>query len=114
MKERTPLHHKPYIVCYDDYRCVSSLDKDETERLIMAGDVKWLVGNRQELCEFEIKIYQIYLKVKENMEVEGSPSNKDIVEIFNKDKSIQRCISRNAVARARRRIAHTMGFKQGW
>lgn len=104
---------RPYIVTYDGNRCVSSMTRKELEERAKAGDVDWVIHGRQRLDNFELLVFKAYLEVKSQMEEEGSPSNIDIMENVNLQIE-DRQVSRNAVARARRRIANKMNFKGGW
>jgi hypothetical protein len=110
MKEQEPQPYRKYLVCSDDYKIVSNRTKEEMESLVLLGQVNWIICNRQSLQEFDLNIYKAYLTLKDN--TPGSPSNTDIMELVNKDR--EEPLSRNAIARARRRIARILSFKIGW
>lgn len=56
------------------------------------------------LDSFEQAVYERYVSVFN--ETDNVPNNRAMADELG--------VSRNAVARARRRIAHKLGFKKGW
>ena len=61
--------------------------------------------DNQSLDKFELEVLRIYQELsKPNAGI--VPSNKEIAHRME--------VSRNAVARARRRIAHKLDIKRGW
>lgn len=87
--------YRPILVCYNDFRIVSHKTREEVERMVLEGKVSWLAN----VSNFELDVYRIKLGSE-------NPSNKQIAKVLN--------VSRNAVARARRRLAYKLGYKEGW
>lgn len=63
------------------------------------------------LDDFELKVYLLYSELHEANK-EHVPGNRQMAEILKERSGLD--TSRIAVAKARRRIAHKMGFKMGW
>lgn len=109
MKERLP-KHRPFMVIYDENKCVSWMTKREMEEKVLQGEVNHIRG-QDNINEFELLVYKAKLVI-EGIQEKQVANNKEIAEFINF--SSEEPISRNAVARARRRLAHKLGFKKGW
>ena len=66
---------------------------------VLSGEVSWI----NKIDSFELDVYKTYLELSGPGEV---PSNKAIAKKLD--------VSRNAISRARRRIAHKLDLKAGW
>ena len=106
---------RPYLVNWneglDKYSSVGWKSRAELEALMRSKAINWIQMEGEEpLNRFELTIYQKYLELYKPEE--GIvPGNKEIAEMISTEENT---ISRNDISRARRRIAHKLGFDAGW
>jgi len=109
MTERVP-KYRPFMVVYKEYKCVNWMTKQEMEEKLLQGEVNQ-INFQGNLDSFELEVYRTKLML-ENIQEKEVVGNKDIAEQISQFS--KESISRDAVARARRRIAHKLGYQEGW
>lgn len=101
MKER-PRKFRPFTVCFDNYRRVSNLTRQEFEQLLVEDEVNWVALKGEKIDKTDLSVYKTRLQLTEPGE---TPSNKAIAQKLG--------ISRNQVSKARKRVSEML-FKAGW
>ena len=111
MERKEQRKHSPYLVCWDNNKGVGWKSRDELFEIVRNQQVDWIQDQGNEsLNQFELEVFKAYIKLS-NPEEGIIPGNKEMAEFLSTDDNL---ISRNALARARRRVARKLHFEEGW
>lgn len=112
-RKRMPFY-RPFLVSWNEARCIKHMTKSEMEEKLLTGEVNQ-ISCQGTLDPFELFVYIAKLRIEHDaLEEDGrhiTANNKAIATTISTE---EQKISRNAVARARRRVKHKLGFKAGW
>ena len=61
MKEQL-LKYRPYLVCYNEHRCISSFAKPEMEQLLKNDEIDWIIYNGKRLDQDQIEEFKQVLE----------------------------------------------------